>query len=156
MRTRIRAYGQSSEVSVGGTVAAGTVVAVSIFGSRVDPTFVENGIEVSPDDDSVKETLVRLGPLLDWYPSPSRGFHTQVAAGLALQVESDEKGNAVEPAAVGISLAVGFGYEWFVSRQLSLGFMVRMNAGRVTRTAHGLTERTLWEAPEIALAYTYH
>ena len=155
-RSRIRAYGQSSDLAVGATVAPGLVVGMSVFAALLDPTFIENGAYVAPDDDSVKETLARLGPFLDWYPTPSRGPHVQLAAGLALLVESDVKGNPIEPGAVGVALAVGFGYEWFVSPQVSLGFMVRTNGGHVTRSAVGRNERTLWAAPELALTYTYH
>jgi hypothetical protein len=155
-RSRIRAYGQSSELVVGTTVDPGIVVGMSVFTARLDPTFVENGVNVSPDDDSVKETLARVGPIVDWYPNTSRGLHVQVAAGLALQVESDAKGEPIEPGAVGVAVAVGVGYEWFVSPQFSIGFLTRMNGGRVTRTVHGRSEHTMWEAPEIALTYTYH
>lgn len=155
-RSQIRAYGQSSELSVGATAAPGAVVGISVVAARLDPTFVENGVKISPDDDSVKVTLVRIGPFLDWYPNPARGFHAQVATSLALQVESDEKGNPIEPGAVGAALAVGLGYEWFVSAEFSIGFVVRIGAGLATRAEHGLRERSLWEAPEIGLSYTYH
>jgi hypothetical protein len=155
-RSQIRAYGQSSEISVGATVAPGAVVALSIMSALLDPTFVENGIEVSPDDDSVKVTLARVGPLLDWYPNPARGFHAQVAASLALQAESDEKGRLIEPGAAGVAFAVGLGQEWFVSQEISIGFVARVNGGHIARAEQGLRERSLWVAPELALAYTYH
>ena len=71
----------------------------------MDPVFVEQDRTVSPDDDSVKITLLRLGPFLDFYPEPAGGFHVVTAAALTVQVESDVKGNAVQPAALGAALA---------------------------------------------------
>lgn len=155
-RTRISGFGESSSISAGGTPFRGLVLGGRVWTTRVSPSFVEHGAHVTPDDDSVKETLARIGPFADWYPDPSRGFHVQLGFELAIQVESDVKGNLIKPGNYGPAASVGLGYEWFVSKQFSLGFVARMAFGYGTRSLDGADEHTLWEAPELALVYTYH
>jgi hypothetical protein len=155
-RTRITGFGESSSISAGGTPLRGLVVGGRVWTTRVSPSFVEHGVHVTPDDDSVKETLARIGPFADWYPDPMRGFHVQLGLELAIQVESDVKGTLIKPGNYGPAATLGLGYEWFVSKQFSLGFVARMAFGYGTRSLSGPDEHTLWEAPELALAYTYH
>jgi len=155
-RTGIRGVGQSAVISIGGTPARGLVLGGTVWTARIDPVFVEDGRTVTPDDDSVKVTLLRIGPFLDYYPDPASGFHVQAAVQLAVQIESDVKGNAVEPAALGAALSAGAGYEWFVSSELSLGPLARVAFGRVVRTPSSRDERMLWIIPEIGLSATYH
>jgi hypothetical protein len=124
--------------------------------TRFDPVFVEQGRTVSPDDDSVKVTFVRVGPFVDFYPDPASGYHAQVALSFTAHVESDVKGNAVRPAALGAALTTGCGYEWFVADELSLGILGRLTTGTSLRSISEGIQRRLWSIPELALAVTYH
>ena len=155
-RSGIRGIGQGAGISIGGTPARGLVVGGSVWTARVDPVFIEDGKTVSPDDDSVKITLLRLGPFLDFYPDPSRGFHVVTAAALTVQVESDVKGNAIEPAALGAALSIGPGYEWFIMNEISMGLLGRVSVGRLVRSPNDGPEHILWIIPELALTATYH
>jgi len=155
-RTRTRGIGQSAEIAVGGTPETGLVLGGSIWTARIDPTFVEGGRVVAPDDDSVKVTTARFGPFLDWYPDPRRGFHTSLTMAFAFQIESDTKGNPVRPPSLGAALAVGTGYEWFVGRDFSFGFIARVALSDTARRTAGSDERTLSLAPDLAISYTYH
>lgn len=155
-RTGIRAIGQSATLSFGGTPARGLVLGGSLWTARLDPVFVESGRTVTPDDDSVKLTMLRVGPFVDYYPDPTAGFHAQGAAQLAVQIESDVKGNPIEPTALGAAASMGAGYEWFLSGEFSLGFVARAALGRVVRAPNGGEERMLWVIPELALTATYH
>jgi len=155
-RTGIRGLGQSGAIDFGGTPARGLVLGGTVWTARIDPVFIEGGKSVSPDDDSVKVTQLRLGPFLDWYPNPARGFHTTVSFGLVVQIESDVKGNPLRPLAYGGALATGTGYEWFVSDVLSLGLLGRFALGSVVRQVGAASERTLFIVPELAISATYH
>jgi hypothetical protein len=155
-RTGIRGIGQSQGVSIGGTPDRGLVLGGSLWAARIDPVFVEDGKTIVPDDDSVKITLARVGPFLDWYPDPSRGFHTNASAAFTIQIESDAKGHAVKPAAVGAALSVGTGYDWFVSSQLSIGLLGRVAFGREIRRPLEGEQRMTWFVPELAFSATYH
>ena len=155
-RSSIRGIGQSAAVSVGETPVRGLVVGLNLWTASLSPIFVENGRTIKPDDDSVKLTILRVGPFLDWYPNPRRGFHVLGAVAWAVQIEHDTKGNPIKPFAMGVSLTTGTGYEWFVSSQLSLGFLGRVDSGWLTRSPGDRAENTLFVSPTIALAGTYH
>jgi hypothetical protein len=155
-RSRVRGVGQSASLSVGETPARGLVLGGTLWTSRIDPKFVEDGKDVVPDDDSVKVTLLRLGPFIDWYPHPERGFHALAAVAFTLALETDTKGNPLPPAAFGAALSTGVGHEWFLGSELSLGILGRVAFGRLERAARGGHERTLFVLPELSLSATYH
>jgi hypothetical protein len=155
-RTWIRGFGQASKILLGGTPLPGFVVGGSIATERIDPTFVEGGVAIIPDDDSVKVTLVRLGPFVEWYPSPGRGFHVGAGASLALQVETDVKGDPISPGFMGGALSMGFGYEAFTGEDLSLGVSAEVTFGGLSRDADGVHETMTWTVPALVLAATYH
>ncbi len=155
-RTAIRGLGQSTTLAVGSTPAPGLVVAGSLWAARLDPTFYEHGQSRAPDDDSVKLTWARLAALVSYYPDPRRGFHVDASAGLALAVESDEKGNPLEPGFAGPSAALSLGHDWFVSTELSLGVSARATFSRVARSHDGQRESLRPEMLELSFAYTYH
>lgn len=156
LRTRARGVGQSASISFGGTPARGLVLGGTLWTARIDPVFVEDGKDVAPDDDSVKLLLLRIGPLVDWYPHPGRGFHALAAAALTVQIETDTKGNPLQPAALGWALSTAAGQEWFLSSELSLGILGRVAFGGLKRAAPGGPERSLFVMPELALSGTYH
>jgi hypothetical protein len=155
-RTAVRGIGQSGAISVGGTPAAGLVVGGTAWAARIDPSFVEGGTHVTPDDDSVKLSALRLGPFVDWYPEPNGGFHAFASVAFTTLVESDVKGNPIRPPALGASLGAGFGYEWFVSSELSLGFFTRQASGYAVRHAPLGSVRSLFFALELGVTATYH
>jgi hypothetical protein len=155
-RSALRGVGQSGTLSFGATPRRGLVLGGAVWTARIDPSFVENGVLIVPDDDSVKYTMLRVGPFVDWYPNPLRGFHVVGSLGLAWSIESDVKGDAIEPAALGVSPLVGLGQEWFVAGELSLGFLAQMGMGYLSRAAPGGSERLLFVAPELALSATFH
>jgi hypothetical protein len=155
-RTAIRALGQSTTLAAGATPVAGLVLAGSLWAARLDPTFYEHGQSRAPDDDSVKLTWARLAALVSYYPDPRRGFHVDASAGVALAVESDEKGNPREPGFAGPSAALALGQDWFVSSELSLGVSARATFSRVARSHEGQPEFLRPEMLELSFAYTYH
>lgn len=155
-RSRIRAIGQSAAISIGATPASGLVVGLSIWTAILDPSFVEDGRTVVPDDNSVKLTLLRVGPMLDWYPNPRRGYHVFGSTGFAVQIEHDTKGNPIYPVPLGVTASTGTGYEWFVSDELSLGLLGRFAFGWLTHTPSSTPERMLFVSPELALGATFH
>jgi hypothetical protein len=155
-RTRIYGIGQSGSIWIGGTPLPGLVVGGSLWTALIDPSFVEKGALISPDDDSVKLTLGRLGPFFDWYPNPRRGFHVQATIGLSVQVESDTKGHPIKPPGVGGAGAFALGYEWFLGNQFSMGLAARVAFGAVARSPSTGEERTFFEIPELAVTSTFH
>jgi hypothetical protein len=104
----------------------------------------------------VKLTELRVGPFVDFYPHPARGFHASAGASLVVQFESDTKGDAVKPIWYGVSLATAVGHEWFIAREASLGLLARFALGSLGRSSGGVSESLTFVAPELALTATYH
>jgi hypothetical protein len=155
-RSRIRAIGQSASVNIGATPAKGLVLGISIWTAILDPTFVENGRTIIPDDNSITLTLLHVGPFLDWYSNPRGGYHAFGSMGFAAHIERDSKGNPIYPVPKGITGSTGAGYEWFVSSDMSVGVLGRLAFGWLTRTPVSTPERMLFVAPELAFTATYH
>jgi len=155
-RTGADGLGPTSSLEVGGTPARGLVVGGSLWTAQLDPVFVEDGRRISSDDDSVKLTQLRIGPFVDFYPRPERGFHASAGVGLVVEFESDTKGDAVKPIWYGASLATAVGHEWFIAGEASLGILARFALGSLRRSSGGVTESLSFVAPELALTATYH
>ncbi|HEX5102006.1 MAG TPA: hypothetical protein VFV94_21000 [Polyangiaceae bacterium] len=154
-RTGVDGFGPTSSLEVGGTPARGLVVGGSLWTAVLDPVFIEDGRRVSSDDNSVKLTQLRIGPFVDFYPRPERGFHASATAALAVEFESDTKGDAVKPIWYGASLATALGHEWFIAGEASLGILARFAFGSLRRSSGGVTESLSFIAPELALTATY-
>jgi hypothetical protein len=146
----------SASLSLGATPVPGLVLGSTLWSARFDPSFYEGNRELEPDDDSIKMTMLRVGAFSAWYPHPSRGFHALLEATFAVQIESDFRGDALEPAASGPAFAVGLGQEWFLGAEFSLGILGRATLGALKRDAPGGEERTLFLIPELALSATIH
>jgi hypothetical protein len=155
-RSRSEGLGLSSALSIGGTPAPGLVVGGTLWTVNLFPRFVEDGVVITPDDDSVKLTVLRIGPYFDWYPNPKGGFHTSISPTWMFQIERDRKGQPVQPSAMGPSLTFHTGYEWFLSSEFSLGGLAGLSFGQLSRQVHGRSEVMPFLMPEIALAVTYH
>lgn len=155
-RSRAEGIGLSSALSMGATPASGLVLGATLWTVNLFPRFVEDGVMTTPDDDSVKLTVLRIGPFVDWYPNPRSGFHTSFASTWMFQIERDSKGQPIRPIAMGPSFAIHTGYEWFLSNEFSLGGLAGVSFGRLAREVHGRSEVTPFVMPEVALAVTYH
>jgi hypothetical protein len=155
-RTRVHGIGQSAALSLGATPWRGWVVGGRLWTARIDPVFHEGGLTVNPDDDSVKLTLLHVGPFVDWYPDARRGLHFLASSSFTIQVETDTKGNGRAPHTFGAALGAGGGYEWFLASEFSLGATLRTTLGVASRAQAGGAESTAYVIPELALSATYH
>jgi hypothetical protein len=73
-------------------------------------------------------THVLVGPMLDWYFRPQKGFHMLAALGVASAQQRtfmDVDGNKYSSASTGLGGLIGLGYDWWVSDQWSLGLLGR-------------------------------
>lgn len=155
-RSRIEGVGLSSALSVGATPMAGWVLGATLWTVNLSPRFVEGGAWVTPDDDSVKLTVLRVGPFVDWYPNPRRGFHSSLASAWMVQIERDTRGKPIRPIATGPTFASYAGYEWFVSGEFSVGVLGGLAFGQLRRKVNGQHELARFVMPELALTVTYH
>ena len=86
-RSRVEGLGLSSALSIGATPAPGLVLGGTLWTVNLFPRFVEGGVTATPDDDSVKLTVLRIGPFVDWYPEARNGFHASFSPTWMFQIE---------------------------------------------------------------------
>jgi hypothetical protein len=103
-----------------------------------------------------------IGPFADWYFVPSRGFHAQVAPGVANYIAGagepqNEGPQAQAHTAVGFGFMLGVGYDFWIGDEWSVGVLGRF----VYATTHGSDNRHVeWShasySPAVMLSATYN
>jgi hypothetical protein len=127
----IEGGGGALELDIGGTVGSGVVIA----GSLVIQS--ENSKTLKPDNGADVELggnlgLLLLGPTVDWYPSPTGGFHFGGTLALAVAAAKTPAGSRFENlGGGGVALSLLAGYDFWIADQWSLGGMLRLTGGRV-------------------------
>jgi hypothetical protein len=126
----LRGGGGAMEFSLGGSLRPGLVLAGSFLAQGAELGRIEN----QSGSTSVNKGagLVLFGLTLDMYPDPRSGFHVSGSIGPALMstVEDDRVNRRWRnEAGGGVSLATG--YDWWISPQWSMGFLVRATGARL-------------------------
>jgi hypothetical protein len=129
--TTISGIASVSELAIGGTVLPGLVVGGGVWTSSVLSS--ERNIDgMLPPDEVIggSGNFTLLGPFVDLYFRPRSGLHLQAAAGLATirgwdLPEAQDNPDAVS---VGGGAMVGFGYDWWVGDEWSIGILARLAA----------------------------
>ncbi|HMJ15129.1 MAG TPA: hypothetical protein VK524_27130 [Polyangiaceae bacterium] len=119
------------ELSIGGTPAAGLVVAGTILShSMADPTLeFDGGGEAELGGPLL---FAMIGATVDWYPNPQKGFHFGGTLGPAFAVAETPEGAVFDNiGGAGIGLSALVGYDWWVSDEWSLGVLGRLSGARV-------------------------
>jgi hypothetical protein len=127
------------EVYLGGTPARGLVIGG--FASGVEafgPSISANGVTVT--DSNEKLTMFTIGPYIDYYPHPHRGFHILGTVGFANLTASYDDGNvSTSSSATGITLGGGVGYDWWIGRDWNIGILGRFTFASTRRTVDGFS-----------------
>ncbi len=126
----------ASELGIGGAVAPGLIIGGALYGeSMVNPTVTVAGFAQASNVQV--GTLGMIGPFVEWYLNPERGFHLGGALTAARITLSDSNGNVTNNAIVGGGLVFDVGYEWWIGQQWGLGVMGRLiGAGLSDGTVH--------------------
>lgn len=111
---------------------------------------IEGGASGSAGED-VTMMLIGLGVFADIYPDPQKGLHFQPFIGWG-GLETSVNGNAGGSDPTGLVLAVGGGYDWFVSDNWSIGVMGRFAYAPLKLDGVGFS--TI--APALLATFTYH
>jgi hypothetical protein len=129
--TTVSGMSNVSELAIGGALRPGVILGGGVWTSSVMSSDRHVRGMDPPDEvlgGSGNFTLV--GPFVDWYFDARRGLHLQGAVGFATVRGWDlpEAQDNPDAVSVGGGLMVGFGYEWWVSNQWSVGVLGRLAA----------------------------
>lgn len=157
----------SSSAEQGGITAkysGVTMPLAALFGGTVGPVVIGGGFfadhafspSVSINDkdvplSDVTLTLIGVGVFADIYPDPHKGLHFQPFLGWG-GLESSSKGNSGGSDPTGLVMAVGAGYDFFVSDNWSIGPMFRFAYAPLK--LNDVSYSTI--APALVATITYH
>lgn len=115
----------AGELTLGGALKPGLILGGGLFSETVtDPEVEINGATVAEDIE--EGTLFMLGPFIEWYPKPGKGFYIRGALAAArITTESSDGGNADDDP-IGAAALFSLGYNWWVADQWSLGIQGRL------------------------------
>ena len=100
------------------------------YAQAIGPSFNDtsgNGNSGSASN-SITVTLGTIGPYVDWYPSPTGGFHVLGTVALAYLSASD--GTTTANSGAGIGLGLGVGYDFWITKDWSIGALGRFTYAR--------------------------
>jgi len=135
---------------MGGTVGP-VVIGGGFFADHAaSPGATINGQSAAVSGD-VTMTLVALGIFADIYPDPHKGLHFQPFVGWG-GLETSRNGDSGGSDPTGLVLAIGGGYDVFVSDNWSIGGMARLAYAPLKLDS--TTYSTI--APALLATFTYH
>jgi hypothetical protein len=139
-----------SSLLLGGTVGP-VVIGGGFFADHAfSPSYSLNGND-SPFVNDVTMTLIGIGMFADIYPDVHKGLHFQPFVGWG-GLETSVNGNSGGSDPTGLVLAVGGGYDFFISDNWSFGGMLRIAYAPLS--LNDVTYSTF--SPSLLATITYH
>jgi hypothetical protein len=130
---QLHGVGPTIDFFIGGTPGRGLVIGGGIVSTAVSkPTITYGGRETQLNDNA---SAAVVGPFIDWYFNPRRGFHAQLLTGIGLsQVtprRKDFNTNDTKSGS-GFGIDLGIGHDWWISNQWSIGILARYQHSSTT------------------------
>jgi hypothetical protein len=111
------------EAYFGGMPIRGLAIGGFISDAFAPGPGITNG-NVTVSDSNTSLNYFRIGPYVDWYPHPHEGLHILGTLGYAnIRVAYDNGDTSVSNSAGGFTLGGGIGYDWWVSRDWTVGIL---------------------------------
>jgi hypothetical protein len=131
---RVTGPGVASDLMIGGTPARGFVVGGALIATQApDPDFDGDRLQLETNNDA---TWVLIGPFVDFFFAPRKGFHLGAAAGPSAiwyrDLDPDPDDERRE-AYAGVGAAGWAGYDAWISSNWSLGGYLRVTAAWTRR-----------------------
>jgi Autotransporter beta-domain len=144
------------EVYLGGMPTPGLAIGGFLSGaSAIGPSVRVNGFRASSSDTSL--TLATIGPYIDYYPSPRKGFHILGTLGFArLTLSFDDGTISADDSGTGFTLGGGVGYDWWVSRDWTIGILGRFTFASTSRTFDGLSVSESTFLPAVLFSVSFN
>ena len=159
------AAGQSSDLRLSGLAAllelhlGGTPVeGLSVGGLLSAHSVVDSSPEIDGEEAAVDDTsfgVTQIAAFVNYYPNPKAGLYVlgTVGYGSGELTVNDIK---LSPDTQGVVLGIGVGYDFWVSREWSLGPGLRFNYAHLTGEDNGLRATDDFTTPIVTFSGTYH
>lgn len=137
----------NSSFLLGGTIVPGLVIGGGNENSVLLAASGGDGRAVATHTPAISFNV--YGAFADYYFDPRRGLHAQLMLGVGVRNRLD----GVDRAELGPALVAGFGQDWWVSEEWSIGVLGRLQAYQHTVGDKG---SVTYLAPGVLASFTYH
>jgi Autotransporter beta-domain len=97
-----------------------------------------------------------VGVFGDYYFDPNRGMHLEALLGYGVLGRTDNNGNSSNNDPSGLALGVGFGNDWWVSDEWSIGVLGRLIYAPLSYSIGSVSEKYSTITPAVMATFTYH
>jgi hypothetical protein len=148
--------GLGLDFALGGTPFPGLVIGGElVFQQLLKPDVALAGGANGTASDNVNFGI--LGAFVDWYPNPRGGFHVGALVGAAGLTRSDPNTGETRASNNGAGVSLTAGYDFWISRQWSIGLGARLFGGSVSQTyADGSTEKNAVSGGTLSVSALWH
>lgn len=123
VETKLKGNGTAFELIIGGSPTPGLAIGGSLFTHAIKP-------KIETATGSVESTksifVLSLGPMVDWFPSATGGFHVGGGVGWGTL-------NAVNYTSTGTAFHLFTGYDFWIGNEWSLGPALRLTSSRTSK-----------------------
>ncbi|MEO7034657.1 MAG: hypothetical protein ABI548_12180 [Polyangiaceae bacterium] len=97
-----------------------------------------------------------VGAFGDYYFNPNQGLHAEALVGFGVLSAQDSQGNTSSNDPSGLALGLGFGNDWWVSDEWSIGVLGRFIYAPLSYSAGGATAKYSTITPALMATFTFH
>lgn len=138
----------------GGSPVPGLAIGGGITGFDVPSPSIKQGNQSGTYDGHL--TLSVLALFGDYYFDPNAGLHLEALAGFGVLSAQSNNGETSSNDPTGLALGLGFGNDWWVSDEWSIGVLGRFIYAPLSYSASGVTEKYSTIVPALMATFTYH
>jgi autotransporter-like protein len=139
----------------GGSPIPGLAIGGGLTGYDVpSPTLKLNGQTVPSTSGSATLSIVAL--FGDYYFNPNAGLHLEGIVGYGVLSSRDSQGNSSSNDPTGLALGLGFGNDWWVSDEWSIGVLGRFIYAPLSYSVGGESLKYSTITPALMATFTYN
>ena len=97
-----------------------------------------------------------VGVFGDYYFDPTKGMHAEALLGYGILSAQDNNGNSSSNDPTGLALGLGFGNDWWVSDEWSIGVLGRFIYAPLSYSIGGVSEKYSTITPAVMATFIYN
>ncbi|HTA93659.1 MAG TPA: hypothetical protein VK745_28970 [Polyangiaceae bacterium] len=138
----------------GGSPIPGLAIGGGLTGYDVpSPSAKSGGVSQSFDGHLTLSVVALFG---DYYFDPTKGLHLEALVGYGVLSAQASDGTTSTNDPTGLALGVGFGNDWWVSDEWSIGVLGRFIYAPLSYSADGVTQKYSTITPALMATFTYN
>jgi hypothetical protein len=138
----------------GGSPIPGLAIGGGLTGYDVpSPTLKSGGMSASADGHMTLSIVALFG---DYYFNPNQGLHLEALAGFGVLGRTYGNGETSNNDPSGLALGIGFGNDWWVSDEWSIGVLGRFIYAPLSYSVGGESAKYSTITPALMATFTYN